>query len=465
MSDSIAILVPRENVNDESATLSAWLVKDGEHVEAGQRIAQIETSKTVVDLEAPASGILRHTAREGEDVAIGGLLGRIDAGATQAEPPVATLNGVKTEERAPAPAELHITPSPERPEPVSAPPSAPHVPVRLSRKARELVDRLGIDLKTLDGRGLVRSRDLTPGHPAPPPRPTDTRPNRASIEPAEPSAITPAAGVAFRTEPLRRAKKVEAKNLRTALRSSVTSSVTTPCRTRGLRALALKQNPTGDRVTAVIIHEAARLLRKYPSLNAFYANENVNLYEDVNIGFAIDAGRGLKVPVVRNADRKGIAEIADEMQERVVEYLADELPVNALSGGTFTITDLSSEGVGTFFPLMSEGQSAILGIGAELISADSGEGVFNLILSFDHQVAEGRTAGRFLGDLRARLASYEAALSSEVDTGGSQAGDEPYCERCGRTASELMTMDNYYLLQTIMPNRTVRLICSLCNGG
>ena len=72
-----AILVPRENVNDESATLVAWLVTDGSQVEQGQAVAQIETSKAVVDLEAPASGLLHHGAKAGQDVPIGGSIGRV----------------------------------------------------------------------------------------------------------------------------------------------------------------------------------------------------------------------------------------------------------------------------------------------------------------------------------------------------------------------------------------------------
>ena len=142
-------------------------------------------------------------------------------------------------------------------------------------------------------------------------------------------------------------------------------------------------------MTAIIVFEAARLLRKYPNFNAFYAAGDAHYYEDVNIGFAVDAGRGLKVPVIHHADRKGIIEITTEMRERVVAYLEDELPVKALTLCTFTVTDLSGEGVATFHPLINQGQSAILGICAEVFAPGSREGTFNLVLSFDHQLSEG----------------------------------------------------------------------------
>ena len=124
------------------------------------------------------------------------------------------------------------------------------------------------------------------------------------------------------------------------------------------------------------------------------------------------------MPVIRDADRKEIAAIAAEMRELVVSYLDDRLTVESLAGGTFTVTDLSGENVVAFHPLISRGQAAILGVCAEVSLPGAGAGAFNLVLGFDHQLSEGRTAGRFLGELRERLAHYE----DDVPAGRRNAG-------------------------------------------
>jgi len=131
-------------------------------------------------------------------------------------------------------------------------------------------------------------------------------------------------------------------------------------------------------VSAVIIFETARLLKTFPLFNAYCADGSIHFYEQVNIGFAVDADRGLKVPVIRDADTKSLPEIAAEMQEAVVDYLNDSLPMKSLAGGTFTVTDLSGDGVFAFHPLINQGQSAILGICGEFFPPGSKEGMFNL---------------------------------------------------------------------------------------
>jgi pyruvate/2-oxoglutarate dehydrogenase complex dihydrolipoamide acyltransferase (E2) component len=236
--------------------------------------------------------------------------------------------------------------------------------------------------------------------------------------------------------------------------------VTVTCPTRGFRAAVARQPAAGDNATAVIVAEAARLLRKYPVFNAYYYDGSIYYYESVNIGIAIDAGRGLKVPVVRDADRKEIAAIAAEIRELVVAYLDERLTVESLAGGTFTVTDLSGEGVAAFHPLIGRGQAAILGICAEVFAAGAVAGSFNLVLGFDHQLAEGRMAGRFLGELRERLAHYEATF-----TGADASRDEePRCARCQAGYHELAA-NGHSLVQAIQADGSVRPLCKLCFEG
>ena len=325
----------------------------------------------------------------------------------------------------------------------SAVPQSQAAPARFSRKARELLERLSLDSNAFNGRGLVRSKDLAP---APGLERAATTPARAGKAPsaARPEPIA-ATGASFRTEPLPRTKRTEANYLRSAYDNTLMSTVTVSCPSRGLRAAA-GEHPRSGGLTGIILYEAARLVRKYPTFNAFYAHDNAHYYEAVNIGFAVDAGHGLKVPVIHHADRKGMAEIVAEMRELMIDYVEDKLPLEALAGATFTVTDLSGEGVSAFHPLINQGQSAILGICAEVFPPGSREGTFNLVLSFDHQLSEGRTAARFLNDLRERLGAYESAMRPEVDGDV----DEPRCERCHTTVAELHDLDpsSHFLIQT-----------------
>jgi pyruvate/2-oxoglutarate dehydrogenase complex dihydrolipoamide acyltransferase (E2) component len=483
MSEPTPIVVPRENVNDETATLVAWAVADGTRVGPGQVVAQIETSKAVVDVAAPSGGVLRHAVAAGQEVAIGGLIGSIAAGGgavaaptTAGAPKAAAGNGVAASP-ALAPsvrrlvAESGIDPSHVRgtgrggrltkadvmahladPAPVG-PEGAPR-PARFSTSARELVRQLGLDERLFEGRGLVRSRDVLAATGVAPAR--EIAPSPAPAPPPMPIA---AAGVATRSERLPRAKRTEAKYLRSGRDTTLASAVTVSCPTRGFREAAGRHPAVVGNPTAVIVSEAARLLRKYPAFNAYHADGEARYYERVNVGFAVDAGRGLKVPVVRDADRKTIAEVADEMRELVVAYLEDRLSVEALAGGTFTLTDLSGEGVSAFHPLINQGQSAILGVCAETSSA-GGAGAFDLVLAFDHQLAEGRAAARFLNDLRERLASYEAA----VPRAGGPAAEEPRCARCRAGFSDLASR-GIHLVQTIAADGSTRPLCRLCFEG
>jgi pyruvate/2-oxoglutarate dehydrogenase complex dihydrolipoamide acyltransferase (E2) component len=482
MTEPTPITVPRENVNDESATLVAWTVTAGAHVASGQPVAQIETSKAVVDLLAPAGGVLHPRVRAGEEVPIGAVLGWVLS--EEAESPsddalLALGLGANGHEFLPTTPGSHAPLSPavrriiaeEKIDLVhvqgtgrggritksdllsylaggatTADASAPK-PARFSPQARELIQQLGLDGRGFAGRGLVRARDVRAA--AEPPPPPTSRPR-----------LVAAAGVATRSERLTRAKRVEAKSLRDGAESTLASVVTVACPTRGFRAAVARQAAVGDSATAVIVAETARLLRKYPAFNAYHTDGTINYYEDVNIGFAIDAGRGLKVPVIRDADRKEIAAIAAEMRELVVSYLDDRLTVESLAGGTFTVTDLSGESVVAFHPLISRGQAAILGICAEVSLPGAGAGAFNLVLGFDHQLSEGRTAGRFLGELRERLARYEEMFLRD----GATQAKEPRCARCDAGYHELAT-NGHSLVQSVQADGSVRLLCKLCFEG
>jgi 2-oxoglutarate dehydrogenase E2 component (dihydrolipoamide succinyltransferase) len=151
-------------------------------------------------------------------------------------------------------------------------------------------------------------------------------------------------------------------------------------------------------VLELAVFEAARLLPEWPELNGCYADGRAWAYEHVAIGFAVNLGRSLRVPVVKGAQQHTLRGVAGAVRDLTMRYLRGELAIDDVSGGTFTITDLSGEGVVHFVPVLNERQSAILGV-----CAARNDGSRDLVLTFDHRLSDGMRAGRFLSALRDRL--------------------------------------------------------------
>ncbi len=417
-----AVLAPHEFVNDESVLLVQWLVKDGEKVSQGHPLVTIETSKATLDIEAPAAGYVRFDVPKGTEVKIGEVLCYIADSPTAPMPVTAS----------------HSASAPKKQRPSAV---LPATTTRFSSNASTLLKKHGLTEEQFAGKGLVTAEDvlkLVNGHKV-----------------AESRIPLPSTGVPIRVEELPRRKRIEGKYLM-AGQNAASSLVNVICSTRGLKAATQTHPELRGGPLPLILHEAARLLRKYPIFNAFYDDGKVHYYEAVNIGIAMDAEHGLKVPVLTNADRRSIPEIRMEVENFVLSYLDDTLPVQALADGTFTVTDLSGEDVYSFAPLINQGQAAILGIGAEYFPPGLSEGAFNLMLAFDHRLTEGRTAAAFLKDLRDRLAAYERVLRGH--------DPEPCCTRCLRTSAELAEL-HVPLLLGIQSGGESAPICGNCILG
>jgi 2-oxoglutarate dehydrogenase E2 component (dihydrolipoamide succinyltransferase) len=146
------------------------------------------------------------------------------------------------------------------------------------------------------------------------------------------------------------------------------------------------------------LYETARILRDWPELNGWYADGRAWAHTEVAIGFAINAGRSLRVPIVKQAATASLPDVARAVRELTLKYLRDELAIDDVTGGTFTMTDLSGEGVVHFVPVLNERQSAILGL-----CAARPDGSRELVLTLDHRLSDGMRAARFLAALRTRL--------------------------------------------------------------
>jgi 2-oxoglutarate dehydrogenase E2 component (dihydrolipoamide succinyltransferase) len=477
MPEPTPVFIPKEDVNDETVTLVAWRVMPGSHVEAGQVLADVESSKAVFEIFAPVAGVVQYTLMPGQEVEVGGALCTIYSNATM--PLLVEEASVPLETNQPVVGEAYRVGVDQHlgAETVSISVAADSGPIstfpapvlpRFSQKAEALLQQHGINPQVFTGQGLVRVQQVLAvlrdkGVQA------DNAPS-ASQERHEEDHIRPepipALRVPVRTVKLSRSKQTEVRYLTSSYYNTLNSVVTVAVPTRGLRAAAEQYAHFSGSPTAIILFEAARLLHKYPAFNAFYARGAMHVYEEVNIGFALDAGHGLKVPVLRQADTKSLQELVNEMRELLLSYLDDKLRVDSLTGGTFTITDLSAEGAFTFHPLINHGQSAILGVGGEFFLPGSRDGIFNLILSFDHQLAEGRQAIQFLQDLARRLQAYTTVFENNLGCDVKELN----CARCLTPLSRMQRLDSahrgdQFLVQTVQPDGRLEYRCNTCLQG
>jgi pyruvate/2-oxoglutarate dehydrogenase complex dihydrolipoamide acyltransferase (E2) component len=359
MREPIEVLVPQMNPNDEHAVLVCWHIDAGKPITRGDPLATLETTKSTFDVEAPRDGYVFYEAAPKTLMAVG-----------------TGLAWICDENVAPSPASMRDTDA----EPVAV------AEAGTTRKAARLMREHGLrpsDFGASPGRIEVADvervlRERAGGSGSPP-------------------AVAPQGCTPLEQSP---AKMIEIQSLgevyRSAIPSMVALSLSGEKTAARLRVLAQKVGPVS--LLEVVIFETARLLADFPDLNGYYARDRAWQYATVAVGFAINLGRSLRVPVVHDAATLSLREIAQVVRDLSLRYLRDELQLADLTGGTFTVTDLSAQGVEHFVPVLNQRQSAILGVCAERTV-----GRRELVMTFDHRMTDGMRAGTFLTKLRERL--------------------------------------------------------------
>ena len=473
MPEIVFVTIPQETVNDESVRILAWKVASGSKVEKDQQLCEVETSKAVMDIEAPEAGVVVYSAKAGEEVPVGSTIcqivpeGMVVPSMTQTAAEIA--QGDPVGQAAAVEASVSVV---ETSPAITAVPSAGAAkaslaadevveaviytadlpPARLTPLAAKLAAEFGLARESFARGSLVRRDDVLRRAGKLPAAP-DVKAAGAKAAAPEPVENTPVAGVAVVWTDLPRRKIFEAKVLGQGQARTVQSQVTSSVRAPRLRARLERQGLTSVGLGALVIFEAARLLRKYPEFNAVHDRGRMGAYDDVNVGWAIDGGQGLMVPVVPKADEKTVQEIVEIMQRHIDGYVEGKLGTGDFLGGTFTVSDLSGDGISHFQPLISQGQAAILGVGGELDGA--GNETLYLTLAFDHQLAEGRKAAQFVRELAGRLeahAALEPAPIQAIPEG------EPYCALCQRDREALRAIRGM-LVKSEIP---AGYVCSVC---
>jgi pyruvate dehydrogenase E2 component (dihydrolipoamide acetyltransferase) len=407
----IEVPMPKLSMTMEEGELIAWVKQEGEQVRAGDVIAEVNSDKVEMEVESPADGTLvRHTATEGDVVPVGtpiatlateaeellgGLFGPADGdgsaasgdGATTAE---AAADEEKTAAETETAGAVGATP---------AAPAAARTPVVPA--ARRRAAELGVDLATVTGTGgdgLVRVDDVEAAAAAP--------------------ATAPRAAEDVDEVPLSAMRRTVARRLVESMQSTPHFYLTITVDAEALLAFRAELNRQlqggGEdlkvSVNDLIVKACAGLLRTNPDLNVSYGGDKLLVHRRVHVGIAVALDGGLVVPVIRDADRKTLTQVAKEAKELIGRAREGKLAAAELTGGTFTVSNLGMYGIDQFTAVINPPEAAILAVGAALpepvATEDGGVEVhrrMRLTLSIDHRALDGATGAGFLAQLKSVL--------------------------------------------------------------
>jgi pyruvate dehydrogenase E2 component (dihydrolipoamide acetyltransferase) len=417
------ILMPALSPTMTEGTLARWLKKEGESVKAGDVIAEIETDKATMEVEAVDEGVL------GKILVADGTEG------VKVNAPIAVLvdeGEAVPDMAAPAPAPKPAAPAAAAPEPPKA--AAPAAPapaaatpaaalnghakgeerIFASPLARRMAEQAGIALSSLKGsgpngrivkadieaaRGGVASVAVPLAAPAP------------VAAPAAKPAPAPAITAPHRLVPNSGMRKVIARRLTEAKQTiphfyvSVDIELDAMLKLRSeLNAKSPKDGPSAYRLSVndFIIKAAALTLRRIPTVNASYTEDNIILYDDVDISIAVSIPDGLITPIIRRADQKGLAAISNEMKDLAARAREGKLKLEEFQGGGFSISNMGMYGVSTFAAVINPPQAGILAVAAGQQRPVVRDGalavatVMTCTLSVDHRVVDGALGAEWL---------------------------------------------------------------------
>jgi pyruvate dehydrogenase E2 component (dihydrolipoamide acetyltransferase) len=422
------VLVPPLGQTVDTVTLVTWYKNEGEAVKRDEPLFAIETDKATLDVEAPASGVLRGIrAQPGDAVKVLSPIALI------AEPDEVID---RTQAQIPPPLEKELSPSllgSERGEGQAE--DRGHDRILISPRARRLAGQHKIplaDLQATGPEGAIVERDVRAyidAQAIPPITPVARRMaeeaglewqeltgsgsggritrsdvTRALETIAEAAPVDVGINQVAEIIPLRSVRAVIAERMARSV--TTTAHVTLTAEADATDLVELRHRLIQDGVNVsyndLFLYILGRTLREHPQLNASMGEDSIQVWQRVHIGLAVDTERGLLVPVVRDVDQKGLLQLAEETQSLVERARTGQCTPDELSGGTFTLTNLGMFGIDSFTPLINLPECAILGVG--LIKRQPmmlGEEVVGrqmvwLSLTFDHRLVDGGPAARFL---------------------------------------------------------------------
>ena len=428
----VEVILPKLSTTMDEGTIVRWLKDEGHEVESGEILFEVETDKAVMEVEAPATGVLAQIlSPAGSTVPVAQVVAYITSpgerlGESPLEPPASPApqpaavperrsRDARQQRRAPTASPLarklaqqhnidlaavkgsgaagRIVERDVR-EAIDKAKTTQHEPERFTASpvARRLAKELGVDLSAVSGTGpggRIVLEDV----------------QRAAERPAPvEQAITLTGGQAVPLSGVRRviASRM-AESARTAARVTLTTEVDASSLVSWRSAMKAEQEvEPAPSYTDIVVFLVARALRENPRLNARLEGEAIRLLDPINIGLATHTEHGLLVPVVRDVDHKALWDIARESRRLVEKARAGKATPDELTGGTFTVTNLGMYEVDAFTPIINLPECAILGLGRIVAKPVVVQGriavgqMMALSLSFDHRLVDGAPAARFL---------------------------------------------------------------------
>jgi 2-oxoglutarate dehydrogenase E2 component (dihydrolipoamide succinyltransferase) len=441
------VKMPELGESVTEGTVTRWLKKVGDKVEVDEPLVEVSTDKVDTEIPSPVAGTLVSiTAEEDDIVPVGGELAKIgDTGAAVAEklvpepePEPDAKPVPKPEPKSEPAAEAKPGPKPE-PKPQATPaaqtPSGDSAPY-VTPLVRKLAAENNIDLATVKGRsvgGRIRKQDVLAAAEAkkapPAPEPAAAPPTPAAAAPTPAPALAHLRGT---TQKASRIRQITAKKTRESLQATAQLTQTHEVDMTKIVALRAKaKNAFAERegVNLTYLPFIARAvidaLKIHPNVNASYNEDTkeITYYDAEHVGFAVDTDEGLLSPVIRNAGDLSLAGLARAIADIAARTRSGNLKPDELSGGTFTITNIGSQGALFDTPILVPPQAAMLGTGAivkrpRVISDQFGNesigvrSVCYLPLTYDHRLIDGADAGRFVTTIKRRLeeGAFEADL-------------------------------------------------------
>lgn len=397
------VIMPKLGMAMKEGKVLKWQCKEGDRVEEGDIVAEIETEKITYQIEAPLSGILaRILVEEGKTAGVGEVIGiMVEEGESlevSALPPAPRKVSVR-EEKAVAAAETRV----EAPSVSSKGPR-----IRITPVARRIAREKGLDVSLIKGTGpdgrITREDVLAAAEGA------GKRKVSGKEAPQEPGVGLGA------TIPLTRMREIIAERLTASSRD--VPHVYFSCEIDGTGMTQFRESlskaiestkGTSPSFSDIIVKSVAATIEKYPRFNASLEGQTIRIHEEVNIGLAVALEDGLVVPVIRRVNEMPIGEIARARIEMIDKARKKKLTLDDLSGGTFTVSNLGQFDIDSFTSIINPPETAILSVARmkERPVAIEGElairPIVNLGLSVDHRVVDGAMAAAFLEELRRLL--------------------------------------------------------------
>jgi pyruvate dehydrogenase E2 component (dihydrolipoamide acetyltransferase) len=411
----VYIEMPKLSDTMTEGTLVKWRKKNGDKVEAGDILAEVETDKATMEMEAFDDGILTETyVPEGGKVAVGQkialLLNPGEKAPTEVPAPAA---GKPAAAAAEPKATAATSPAPtETPAAVATAPTAPVARVKASPLAKKIAAAKGIDLSRVIGTGpagRITARDLD----AAPAAPKSAAPVSSAV--AAPAAVASMpAGPNDQRLPLSGMRKVIAERLLTSKTTIPHFYLNIEADAAELMKMRAEANAGAEKsgqpkltVNDFILKAAIVAATKVPKVNASFAGDAVIQYASINLAVAVAIDDGLVTPVIRDAQKKSLREINEIVKDLATRARNKKLKPEEYAGGTITVSNLGAYGIDNFFAIVNPPQAIILAVGAvvkkPVVNAKNeivvGQRV-NIGLSCDHRVVDGAIGAEYLAELR-----------------------------------------------------------------